>query len=264
MNSPRISVIMGIYNCAHTLPEALDSLLAQTYQGFKVIMCDDGSKDNTLVIAQTYVNRFPDKFILIKNEHNMGLNFTLNHCLEYVDTEYVARMDGDDISLPTRFEKEIHFLDRHREYAIVSTPMIYFDEQGEFRRGKGGYEVVKKHFIQGSPFCHATCMVRRDAYENVGGYTVDSELLRVEDYHLWFKMYAKGYKGYVIDEFLYRMRDDRKAKTRRTWQNRLNEFHVRRIGYKMLDIPWHKRVYMFRPILVGILPGCIYKLLHKG
>ena len=118
MEEPRISVIMGIYNCAPTLAEALDSLLAQTYQGFKVIMCDDGSSDNTVEVAQTYVNRYPDKFIIAKNGHNMGLNFTLNHCLEYVDTEYVARMDGDDISLPQRFEKEIAFLDEHSEMAI--------------------------------------------------------------------------------------------------------------------------------------------------
>ena len=95
--TPRISVIMGIYNCAQTLVEALDSLLAQTCQDFKVIMCDDGSNDNTFEIAQTYVDRYPGKFILIKNVQNMKLAATLNHCLEYVDTEYVARMDGDDL-----------------------------------------------------------------------------------------------------------------------------------------------------------------------
>ncbi|MDE7496758.1 MAG: glycosyltransferase, partial [Muribaculaceae bacterium] len=132
MDKPRISVIIGIYNCAPTLAEALDSLLAQTYQSFKVILCDDGSKDDTVKVASEYVANYPDKFILIRNERNMGLNFTLNHCLEYADTEYVARMDGDDISLPERFEKEITFLDSHPEIAIVSTPMIYFDEGGDF------------------------------------------------------------------------------------------------------------------------------------
>ena len=61
----------------------------------------------------------------------MGLNYTLNHCLKYADTEFVARMDGDDISLPSRFEKEINFLDEHPEITIVSSPMIYFDEDGD-------------------------------------------------------------------------------------------------------------------------------------
>lgn len=255
---------MGIYNCAPTIAEAFDSLLAQTYQGFKVIMCDDGSKDSTIEIAQTYVDHYPDKFILIRNEHNMGLNFTLNHCLEYVDTEYIARMDGDDISLPERLEKEIEFLDSHSDVAIVSTPMIYFDENGDFRIGGGGGRYPDKNdFIKGTPFCHAPCMVRAEAYKAVGGYSVDPKLLRVEDYHLWFKMYAKGYRGYILPEPLYKMRDDRNAIARRTWQSRLNEFHVRRIGYRMLNIPYHKRLYMCRPILIALMPARLYNYFHK-
>lgn len=260
--TPRISVIMGIYNCAPTLAEALDSLLSQTYQDFKVIMCDDGSKDNTAEIAQRYADRHPDKFILIRNERNMGLNYTLNHCLEYADTEYVARMDGDDISLPQRFEQEISFLDEYPDIAIVSTPMIYFDENGDFRWGTGGYEVTKKHFIHGSPFCHAPCMVRTEAYKAVSGYSVDTKLLRVEDYHLWFKMYAKGYKGYILPEPLYKMRDDRNAVARRNWMNRKNEAYVKHIGYKMIGLPWWTQIYVIVPILKHLAPSFIYNYFH--
>lgn len=261
--SYRISVIMGIYNCAGTLNEALDSLIAQTYQGFKVIMCDDGSKDDSLSIAQEYVQNYPNKFILIKNDVNLGLNATLNKCLDLVDTEYVARMDGDDISLPNRFQEEISFLDSNKDVAIVSSPMIYFDNNGEFKRGKGSFYVTKNDFLAGSPICHATCMVRTEAYRAVNGYSVDPKLLRVEDYHLWFKMFSKGFRSYVLPDPLYMMRDDRNAMLRRTWQNRLNEYHVRNIGYKMIGIPWYKRFWIFRPILVGLLPNCIYQLLHK-
>ena len=261
---PRISVIMGIYNCAHTLAEALDSLLAQTYQDFKVIMCNDGSNDDTYKIAASYAASNPTKFVLINNERNMGLNYTLNHCLKYADTEFVARMDGDDISLPSRFEKEINFLDEHPEITIVSSPMIYFDEDGDFRNG-GGIEKypTKNDFINGTPFCHAPCMVRTEAYKAVGGYSVDQKLLRVGDYHLWFKMYAKGYRGYVFPEPLYKMRDDRNATARRNWRNRINEFHVRRIGYRMLNIPFYKRISMFRPLIVAILPTSLYNFLHR-
>ena len=163
-NQFRISVLIGIYNCASTLVEALDSLYAQTYQGFQIILCDDGSSDNTYQVAKDYASKH-DNIILIKNEKNMGLNYTLNHCLEYAETEYIARMDGDDISLPSRFEKEVNFLDNHPEFAIVSTPMIYFDEQGEFGRGKGGYESKKERLIYGTAFCHAPCMIRTDAYK---------------------------------------------------------------------------------------------------
>ncbi|MCM1139377.1 MAG: glycosyltransferase [Muribaculum sp.] len=259
----KISVLMGIYNCAPTLREALDSLLAQTCQNFKVIMCDDGSEDNTVEIAQEYVEHFPEKFILIRNERNMGLNFTLNHCLEYADTEYCARMDGDDISLPHRFEEEIKFLQDHPEYAIVSGPMIYFDEDGEFRRGTGRGEIKPIDFIHGSPFCHAPCMVRTEAYKAVGGYTVDPKLLRVEDYHLWFKMYKKGYRGYMLPEPIYAMRDDRNAAARRTFKKRINVSRVMSCGFHQLNLPFWTQIYALRPLLVGMLPKRIYTYLHR-
>jgi len=215
MSMPKISVIMGIYNCAPTLAEALDSLLAQTYQDFKVIMCDDGSADNTYEVAQSYVERYPGKFILIKNEYNLKLAATLNHCLEYADTEYVARMDGDDISLPTRFEKQIAFLDNNQQYGFVSTPMVYFDENGDFRTGEAKEKPEAEDFRYSTPFCHAPVMVRSDVYKAVNGYTTGPHTERMEDYYLWYKIYKAGYKGYNLDEPLYKMRDDRKARCRR-------------------------------------------------
>jgi glycosyltransferase EpsE len=255
---------MGIYNCATTLVEALDSLYAQTYQNFKIILCDDGSTDNTYQIAAEYAKKH-DNIILIKNDQNKGLNYTLNHCLEYADTEYVARMDGDDISLPTRFEKEIAFLDSHPEYAIVSCPMIYFDENGDYKVGQTkSTDPIKRDFILSTPFCHAPCMVRSIAYKAVNGYSVDKRLIRVEDYHLWFKMYAAGYKGHNLSEPLYKMRDDRNATRRRTLSNRLNEVYVKHIGYKMLQLPIYSQIYAIRPLLVWLLPNPIYNYLHRN
>lgn len=261
-NKPRITVIMGIYNCATTLTEALESLESQTYKDFKVVMCDDGSTDNTLEVARKWAQAHPN-YMIIQNERNMGLNVTLNHCLEYADTEFVARMDGDDRSLPQRFEKEVDFLDRHPEFAIVSGPMNYFDEQGTFMSGKGKGAVDKEDFIAGTPFCHAPCMVRNEAYKAVKGYTVDPRLLRVEDYHLWFKMYAMGYKGYMLEEPIYEMRDDRNATVRRTLKNRKNETYVRYIGYKMLGLPWWSYIYCLRPLIVAAMPECMYNRFHR-
>ena len=167
---PKISIIMGIYNCAETLPEAIDSVLTQTFSDWQLILCDDGSKDNTYGIAKEYQGRFPEKILLLQNEQNMGLNHTLNRCLQVASGEYVARMDGDDISLPTRLEKEAAFLDAHPEYAIVSTPMIFFDEHGDWGRSYAIEEPTKRDFIKHSPVhCHAPCMIRREAYLAVGG-----------------------------------------------------------------------------------------------
>lgn len=259
----RITVLMGIYNCDSTLVEALDSLYAQTFQDFKIVLCEDGSTDSTYEVAKSYAE-VHDNIILIRNEHNMGLNYTLNRCLEYADTEYCARMDGDDISIPTRFEKQIEFLDEHSEFAIVSTPMIYFDEHGEFRRGVIRNQYPTKYdFIQGTPFCHAPSMVRTVAYKSVDGYTEDKRLLRVEDYHLWFKMYAAGYKGAILNEHLYKMRDDRAAIQRRTYRNRINEAYVKLIGYKMLGLAWYYKFYALRPLIVGLLPQWLYNFFHR-
>ena len=258
----RVSIIMGIYNCENTLDEAIQSLLDQTNQQWKLIMCDDGSNDNTYKKAENYAEQY-ENIILIQNDKNMGLNYTLNHCLEYVDTEYVARMDADDISLPTRLEKEINFLDNHEEYTIVSTPMIYFDENGDFRVGKGNGEIIKSDFIKGTPFCHAPCMVRSEAYRKVKGYTVAEKLLRVEDYHLWYKMYLNGYRGYNLKEPLYKMRDDRDAKNRRKYKYRINEAYVKYLIVRDFNLSKINYIRVLKPLIVGLLPTFLYDFLHR-
>ena len=259
----RISVLMGIYNCASTLVEALDSLYAQTYQGFKVILCDDGSTDDTYAVAKDYAAQH-DNIVLLRNEQNRGLNYTLNHCLEYADTEYCARMDGDDVSLPDRFEKEISFLDQNKDYAVVSTPMIYFDEKGDFRSGRGRGKVTAMDFVYGTPICHAPCMARTRVIKEVGGYSVSKKLLRVEDYHLWFKVFAAGYSLYMLDECLYKMRDDRNALARRNWLTRRNEAYVKHVGYKMIGLPWSYHLFAIVPIMKYMAPMWVYRIFHRG
>ena len=247
---------------AQTLPASLDSILNQTFSDFELIVIDDGSSDNTYQVAKEYSDKH-ENIILIKNEKNMGLNYTLNRCLEVADTEFVARMDGDDISLPERFEKEIMFLDEHPEYAVVSGPMIYFDENGDYRTGCGCGEIRKEHFIPGSPICHAPCMARTDVFKAVGGYSISDKLLRVEDYHLWFKIFSAGYKLYMLKEPIYKMRDDRSASARRTWKNRRNEAYVKHIGFKMIGLPLYYQIYTLRPILIYLLPSFIYNYFHR-
>ncbi|WP_075878195.1 glycosyltransferase [Merdibacter massiliensis] len=257
-----VSVIMGIYNCSLTLDEAFNSLKEQTYKNWKLIMCDDGSTDNTYEIAKKIAEN-NDNVILLKNDKNRGLNYTLNKCLEYVDTEFVARMDADDISLPTRFEKEISFLKLNRQYSIVSTNMIYFDESGDWGKSNSIAKPEKSDFVKGTPFCHAPCMVRTIAYRKVKGYTVNKKLLRVEDYHLWFKMYLNGYIGYNLEEPLYKMRDDRAATKRRKFKYRLNEAYVKKLIVKDFFLPKYNYIYVLKPIIIGLLPTSVYEFLHR-
>ena len=101
---PKISVIMGILNCADTLDEAIECIINQTEKDWELIMCDDGSLDDTYKIALKYKEQYPGKVVVLKNEHNLGLNATLNNCLAVAKGNYIARMDGDDRCSINRFE----------------------------------------------------------------------------------------------------------------------------------------------------------------
>lgn len=226
---------MAIYNCEDTLAEAIDSLYQQSCQAFKLILCDDCSTDKTWEIASLYADRY-DNIVLIRNEKNLKLAASLNHCLQYADTEFVARMDGDDISLPQRFEKQLGFLEAHPEYAIVSSPMIYFDEDGDWGRGKCIAEPDKYSFRFGVPHPHAPSMIRTEALKKVNGYQDDEKSVRVEDYYLWYKLYKAGFKGYNLDEPLYKMRDNKVAMNRRNFKARMNGFTARRTVLKDFGI----------------------------
>ncbi|MBQ7999660.1 MAG: glycosyltransferase [Ruminococcus sp.] len=254
---------MGIYNVEATLREALDCILAQTYTNWEVIMCDDGSADKTVEVAMEYVNKYPDKFVLIKNKTNQGLNITLNNCLSKAKGEYIARMDGDDTCSETRFAKQVEILDNNPDIAIVSTDMLFFDESGVWGRTHVKPRPEKQHYLIDNVFCHAAAMVRREAYMAVEGYTVDKRLLRVEDYHLWAKMYAKGYTGVNIQEPLYQMRDDHAAFKRRKFRFRVNEAYATLCACRLMEFPFYCRVYCLKPILKGLVPGFMYKYLHR-
>lgn len=260
---PMVSVIMGVYNCENTVSDAINSVLNQTYQNFEFIICDDGSTDTTFEVVKKYANIYSDKLILIRNDINRGLNYTLNHCLKYAKGKYIARMDGDDKSLPTRFEKEVEFLEKHPEISILSASLKAFDDKGIWGRHTFKEYPIAKDFLYGSPFSHSVCMVRRQAYMAVDGYSEGKLLMRVEDYHLWIKMYSKGYKGANLQEELYLYRDDRDGYQKRKFRYRLNEAYVSLCAVKMLHLPVWNCLYAIRPIVVGLLPSCMYEFLHK-
>ncbi len=259
---PKISIIMGIYNNERYLCESIESIINQTYQNWEFIMCDDGSSDGTLKIALEYQEKYPEKIKVLTNEKNMGLNYTLNKCLEVAEGEYIARQDGDDVSLPERFEKEINFLEDNPDYDLVSSNMIFFDENGDWGESHRFGEVKKEDFIKESPIYHAPCIMKSEALRKVGGYTVSKKLLRVEDYHLWFKLYIEGYRCYNLKECLYKMRDDNDAYKRRSFRNRLNETRLKLWGFRKIHIPITKYVWAFKPIITFMLPKRIYLKIH--
>ena len=250
---------MGIYNCATTLSDAINSIINQTYTNWELIICDDGSTDNSLTIAKNFANK-DKRIIVINNDTNMGLNYTLNHCLKYASGEYIARQDGDDISLPERFETQVKFLNNNTEFMIVSTPMIFFDENGDWGESTSIPEPSSFDVVCGSPICHAPVMMHKECIDKVHGYTVDKKMLRVEDVNLWIKLYAAGYKCKNLDKPLYKMRNDVNALNRRKYIYRINSTYTRLLGCKMLNLKFKAYLLAFKPMIIGLIPA---KLRHN-
>ncbi|WP_308698567.1 glycosyltransferase [uncultured Thomasclavelia sp.] len=261
MNKIEVSIIMGVYNCEDTIDEAIQSILDQTFTNWEFIICDDCSTDNTYQKVQKYVDKYPDKIFLIKNEKNSKLAASLNHCLKYARGKYIARMDGDDISIKTRFERQVKFLDEHPEYSVVGSNFIPFNKK-DIGITKVPEKPTKDTLKLFSPYVHATIMMRKEVYDDLGGYRVCKETQRCEDADLWFRFYHRGYKGYNIQEPLYKVREDMDAFKRRKFRFGLQLMKVSVRGFKLLDFPKYYYLFLLKPLLASFLPAPVMKIYH--
>ncbi len=252
----KVSVIMGIYNCANTLPEAIDSILAQTYTNWELIMCDDASTDSTYEVAKSYSEKYPDKIILLKNEKNSKLAFTLNQCLEYATGFYVARMDADDQSIPERFEKQVKFLAEHSEFDLVATGIKLFDGREFYGERMSKKEIPQKEDLARGPcFAHATIMTYKRVYDELGGYYVSKRTERGQDYDLWFRFFQKGFKGYNLQECLYIGREGKDFFSRKKRKYRIHAFLTMRNGFKIVGMNKKYYIFMLSPLIKCLIPG---------
>ena len=172
-----VSIIMGVYNGAHTLSQAIDSIIAQTYTKWELIACDDCSTDETSKILFDYAKK-DSRIIVIRNEKNCGLAASLNHCLEYAQGTYIARMDCDDLSVETRLEKQVAYLESHPEFDLVATYMQAFDESGKKNVIESKQYPTKFDLPKGAPFAHATIMMRTAAMKQLDGYCISKQIGR--------------------------------------------------------------------------------------
>jgi glycosyltransferase EpsE len=256
----KVSVIMGIYNCAPTLRESIDSILSQTYSNFQLILCDDASKDDTYKIAQDYKIKNPDKIILIKNDENLGLSKTLNNCLKYADGKFIARMDGDDISMPDRFEKQVDFLVKNPKYIVCGCAVIPFDENGEYCVR---YHPNDENIKHKRGCIHATLLCRREMYDRLGGYCEEWFANRCEDQYLWYSLSTnEDMFTYNLDEPLYKVREDRNTYSRRTFKNAFTTSVCLFKCYRMMHFPIYKYISVLRPFGTAIMPYWFMKRYH--
>ena len=261
--APRISVIMSVYNAEKTLEEAINSIINQTFTDWEFVICNDCSSDSSERILQSYAQKYPNKFVLIKNETNLKLAASLNRCLDCCSGDLIARMDADDISKTDRFEKQVAFLDIHPDYQLVGSTMQRFDDSGMHDvvsiPEKPNISVLKR----GVTFCHATIMMRKTAYDALHGYTVSDVVFRSQDYEMWFRFYALGMKGYNIQEPLYYVREDINAIRRRSFKNRRCIMRIQYNGYKLIKAPKSWYVYPIVEFSKAFVPSWTVNLYRK-
>ena len=261
----KVSIIMGIYKMIekeNLVKLAIDSILNQTYKDFEFIICDDGSNDGTYEMVKN-LTKNDSRVILIKNNQNKGLAYSLNHCLSIAKGKYIARMDADDISMPDRLEKQIKFLDQHLEYAVVGCNLLFIDDRDIWGKRLLAEKPTKKSFLFTSPFCHPAIVMRKEILDKVNNYKVEKITRRAEDYDLFMRIYANGYKGYNIQEFLYQFRENRDAFKRRAYKYRLDEVQIRYRGFKMLGLMPKGFLYVIKPLIVGLIPQVILSKMRK-
>lgn len=260
---PKVSVIMATFNCENTVSESIESILSQTFSDWEFIICDDCSSDSTYEVLSSYKDLYPDKFILLKNDVNSKLSYSLNRCLEVASGEYVARMDADDLSLPDRLEKQVEILDGHPEFAAVGGTIRLFDDDGPYGRVYYPEYPYPRYLRRKVPFAHPAVMVRKDAYDSLGGYLVSKMTVRSQDHELWFRFFAAGYRGYNIQDDVLMFRGDKNASKRRTAKVRLNHTRILLRGYKMMHYPVTYYPFAFEPLLKALIPQKLNYAFHK-
>ena len=261
-NNDTVSVIMAVYNCEETVGEAIESILNQTYDDIQLVICNDCSSDSTAKVVKEYEEKYPEKIIFIENEKNMKLPYSLNHCLKYATGKYVARMDGDDYSYPERFEAQVNYLKEHQEIDLVGCAMDIFTGKEIVGR------VTRKEFPDkvdaiDAPFCHATILTYAYVYEQLNGYSLDKNVIRVEDADLWIRFFAAGFKGNNLQEAYYRVLEDENTMSRRKMKDRLNGYRTIKHGVLLLELPKIYIVRSFFRLFIGLIPKPIYTFVHR-
>ena len=175
---PKISVIMPFYNCEKFLDESIWSILNQTFSDFEFIIINDASTDKSEEIVKKYLT--DKRIIYIKNTENKWIVFNLNKAIDLVKGEFVARMDGDDISEKSRFQEQLDFLEKNIQN-----------------------EKIKKDLFLYSQFLPPSVMIRTDILKK---YKYREEFLYCEDYDLWFRLIYWWLLTANLDKYLLKYR----------------------------------------------------------
>jgi len=195
---PQVSVIIPTYNCARYLPEAIDSVLAQTYRDFEIIVVDDGSTDDTPDVLARY-----GEAILVIRQPNQGRGAARNAGILAARGQYIAFLDADDLWLPRKLEKQMALFEERSEIGWVYSDYRYFGDTStgddsffgrhSLRPPPEGWILVK--LLAGCITSTITVMARAACFRQVGLF--DPSLVRAQDYDMWIRLACRSEVGCV-------------------------------------------------------------------
>lgn len=200
-NTPLISVVLPVYNGEKYLIEAIESILAQTFRDFELIMIDDGSTDGSLHLMRKYEEN--DARVRVVERENRGLAITLNDSIDIARGEWLARMDQDDIALPYRFERQLAWLKETGADISGSWVQRFGSSDKRVVRLRQTDEAIKMEMLFCSPFAHPTVMMRTALVKHL---RYDSAWEKAEDYDLWERAAEAGWKMTNVPEVLLQYR----------------------------------------------------------
>jgi glycosyltransferase involved in cell wall biosynthesis len=205
---PRISVLMPVYQAERYLEEAVESILAQSFDDFELLALDDGSTDASPRILEALAGR--DDRIRVRRAEHAGLVSQLNQGLAEARGEFIARMDADDISHPARFERQIAYLDDHPDCVAVGTGTDEVDPERRIIRTLDiptTHDEIESRLMQGNggALIHASALYRTHALRSIEGYRKEFEYGEVIDLHLRLAEFGRLAN---LSEILYEYRQN--------------------------------------------------------
>ena len=210
-----VSVVMSVYNAEKYLNEAIESILKQTFEDFEFIIINDGSTDSSLKIIKSY----KDDRIVVIDQENKGLARALNNGIKQSKSDYILRMDADDISLPERIKKQYSFLKKNPDYIAVGSNAIIIDAMGNYvhTSHQCTSDTKAKEKLPVTPFMHSSVMFKKKPFIMAGEYCED--MIKAQDTVLFNRM-AKYGKFLNIDDVLIKYRIVPTANSIRSLKNR--------------------------------------------
>jgi glycosyltransferase involved in cell wall biosynthesis len=231
---PKITVLLPVYNCELYVQKAVESILNQTYTDFEFLIIDDASTDATV----TLIKKLEDSRIqLIEKPINSGYTNSLNYGLQMAKGKYIARMDGDDISFPERFAKQIAYLETHPEVVVCGTTYKIIGNDKPIALPEN-HEAIKLGLLWGNCISHPSVMIRKKILDE---YSIkyDTSKEPAEDYDMWVRLLALG-KLHNLQEVLleYRLYGNQVSRKRAEEQKK-NDIATKLQLLQYLDVKWN-------------------------